>query len=51
MHLFLQTLYLLTVMVCTAMLMLVLLLVTPDVHYRLSQGVYRRALTPAFLQG
>ncbi|KAF2357066.1 Sulfotransferase domain [Trinorchestia longiramus] len=51
MHLFLQTLYLLTVMVSTAMLMLMLLLVTPDVHYKLSRGLFRPALRPAFLQG
>ncbi|XP_076054159.1 uncharacterized protein LOC143032858 isoform X3 [Oratosquilla oratoria] len=41
MHLFLKTLYMLTVMVMTAMMMLLLLLCTPDVHLKLSTGLYR----------
>ena len=36
MHLFLQTLYMLAVMVTTAMLMIMVLVFTPDVHYRLT---------------
>ncbi|XP_045117318.1 uncharacterized protein LOC123508025 isoform X1 [Portunus trituberculatus] len=43
MHLFLKTLYMLTVMVTTAMMMVVVLLSTPDLHARLTtNGMYQR---------
>ncbi|XP_050699605.1 uncharacterized protein LOC126987014 [Eriocheir sinensis] len=43
MHLFLKTLYMLTVMVTTAMMMVVVLLSTPDIHARLTtNGMYQR---------
>ncbi|XP_063596338.1 sialate:O-sulfotransferase 1-like [Penaeus indicus] len=42
MHLFLKTLYMLTVMVMTGIMMLLVLLCTPDFHTRLSSGFYRQ---------
>nr|XP_053642331.1 uncharacterized protein LOC128695628 [Cherax quadricarinatus] len=42
MHLFLKTLYMLTVMVMTGMMMVLVLLCTPDFHMRLSHGFYRQ---------
>ncbi|XP_045623434.1 uncharacterized protein [Procambarus clarkii] len=42
MHLFLKTLYMLTVMVMTGMMMVLVLLCTPDFHMRLSTGFYRQ---------
>ncbi|XP_071514227.1 sialate:O-sulfotransferase 2-like [Panulirus ornatus] len=42
MHLFLRTLYMLTVMVMTGMMMVLVLLCTPDIHTRLSTGIYRQ---------
>ncbi|KAG7161828.1 hypothetical protein Hamer_G007485 [Homarus americanus] len=43
MHLFLKTLYMLTVMVMTGMMMVLVLLCTPDFHTRLSNGFYRQS--------
>lgn len=42
MHVFLKTVYMVTVMIVTGMMMVLVLVVTPDFHQRLSTGFYRQ---------